>query len=91
MAWQIKIDKGVQRALAKLDRQVAKRITLKLGEISRLDDLRAQGKALSGNLAGLWRYRVGDYRIVCLIEDETLIVLVLDVAHRKEIYKRIRT
>lgn len=91
MAWQIKIDKGVQRALAKLDRQVAKRITLKLGEISRLDDPRAQGKALSGNLAGLWRYLVGDYRIVCLIEDETLIVLVLDVAHRKEIYKRIRT
>lgn len=88
MAWRIEIDKDVQRAMKKLDRQVAKRITSKLREISRLEDPRSMGKALVGNLAGLWRYRVGDYRIVCDIEDDVLVVLVVDVAHRKEVYRR---
>lgn len=90
MAWRIEIDKDVQRAMKKLDRQVAKRITSKLREISRLEDPRSMGKALVGNLAGLWRYRVGDYRIVCDIEDDVLLVLVVDIAHRKEVYKRHR-
>ncbi len=45
-------------------------------------------KALTGGFAGLWRYRVGDYRIVCDIEDGELVVLVVDVAHRSRIYKR---
>lgn len=88
MAWRIEIDKDVQRAMRKLDRQVAKRITDKLREISQLDDPRSTGRALVGNLAGLWRYRVGDYRIVCDIEDGVLVVLVVDVAHRREVYRR---
>lgn len=88
MAWKIEIDKDVQRSMKKLDKQTAKRITSKLREIANLDDPRSCGKALTGNLAGLWRYRVGDYRIVCVIEDEVLVVLVVDVAHRSEVYKR---
>ena len=46
------------------------------------------GKGLSGKLSGLWRYRVGDYRIICLIEDTRLIVLALEVGHRRTIYKK---
>ena len=69
MAWKIEIDKGVQRSMKKLDRNVAKRIIAKLREISQLEDPRSTGKALVGNLAELWRYRVGDYRVVCDIED----------------------
>lgn len=88
MAWRIEIDKDVQREMKKLDKQVAKRITAKLREISQLDDPRSMGKGLTGNLAGLWRYRVGDYRIICDIEDGVLLILVVDVAHRREVYKR---
>lgn len=52
MAWRIEIDKGVQRSMKKLDRNVAKRIIAKLREISQLEDPRSTGKALAGNLAG---------------------------------------
>ena len=69
--------------MRKLDRQVSKRITAKLREISQLDDPRSIGKGLTGNLAGLWRYRVGNYRIICDIEDAVLVILVIDVAHRR--------
>ena len=74
--------------MKKLDRHVDKRIIAKLREISQLEDPRSTGKALVGNLAGLWRYRVGDYQIVCDIEDEVLLILVVDVAHRSKVYKR---
>ncbi|WP_172135164.1 type II toxin-antitoxin system RelE/ParE family toxin [Adlercreutzia sp. ZJ473] len=90
MAWRIELDKGVERTLAKLDKRTARRIASKLREIAQLDDPRSTGKALVGNLSGLWRYRVGDYRIICDIEDEILLILVVDVAHRSEIYKRRR-
>lgn len=87
MAWLIRFDKGVERSLAKLDKQIAKRITSKLREIANLDDPRSVGKPLVGNLAGLWRYRVGDYRIICYIDDGELVILVVDVDHRSEVYR----
>lgn len=74
--------------MRKLDKQVAARIFEELDEVAALDDPRSRGKALTGNLSGLWRYRVGDYRIVCDIEDGVLVILVVDVAHRSRIYKR---
>lgn len=74
--------------MRKLDKQVAARILDALDEIAKLDDPRSKGKVLAGNLAGLWRYRVGDYRILCNIEDGKLVVLVVDVAHRREVYRR---
>ena len=55
-----------------------------------LEDPRGRGKALTGNLAGLWRYRAGGCRIVYDIEDGVLLILVVDVAHRREVYKRRR-
>lgn len=73
--------------MRRLDKQVAKQITTKLREISQLEDPRSMGKALVGNMAGLWRYRAGDYRIVRDIEDKLLIVLVIDVSHRCEPYR----
>ena len=50
-------------------------------------DPRAHGKALTSNLKGLWRYRVGDYRLICEIDDNRLVILALDVGHRREIYE----
>lgn len=88
MAWTIRVSDKAVRDLRKLDRQVARRIRDELSEIAGLDDPRSRGKALVGNLAGLWRYRVGDYRVICDIEDEVLVVLVVGVAHRSEVYRR---
>ena len=90
MAWRVELDGGIEKVLAKLDKPTARRITSKIREISQLDDPRSMGKPLVGNLAGLWRYRVGDYRIVCDIEDGVLVILVVDVAHRREVYRRRR-
>ena len=88
MAWTIRVSDKAVRDLRKLDRQVARRIRDELSEIAGLDDPRSRGKALVGNLAGLWRYRVGDYRVICDIEDEVLVVLVVGVAHRSKVYRR---
>lgn len=88
MAWTIEVSEKAVRALRKMDKQVARRIRDELYEIAGLKDPRSRGKALTGNLAGVWRYRVGDYRVLCDIEDDVLVILVIDVAHRREVYKR---
>lgn len=86
MAWSIEIDKDVQRFIERLDKPVARRIAAKLREIASLDDPRSRGRALTGNLAGLWRYRVGDYRMICDIEDGVMLILVVDLEHRSKVY-----
>jgi len=74
--------------LRKLDRQVAARIVKTLEErIASLDDPRQVGSALVGEHAGHWRWRIGDYRVVARIEDERITVLVVRVAHRREVYR----
>ena len=90
MAWTIDVSERAVRSLRKLDKQTARRIRNELVEIAKLEDPRSRGKALVGNLAGLWRYRVGDYRIICDIEDGAPLILVVDVAHGREVYKRRR-
>lgn len=76
--------------LRKMDKQTARRIRDALSEIAVVEDPRSRGKGLSDNLAGLWRYRVGDYGVICEIEDDVLLVLVVDIAHRNEVCKRRR-
>jgi len=89
MAWTVEFSATAERELASLDRQDARRILKFLHErIAKLEDPRSIGKALTGpRLGELWRYRVGDYRLICKIEDVRLVVLVLRVGHRKEIYR----
>jgi mRNA interferase RelE/StbE len=89
MAYSVELSAEVDRELSKLDRQQAKRILKFLHErVARLDDPRSIGDALHGSQLGeFWKYRVGDYRLICKIEDERLLVLVLRVGHRKEIYR----
>ena len=87
MAWEIKFDKGVERTLGKIDKPTAKRIVRKLRQIAQLDNPRQLGQPLTGNLSGLWRYRVGDWRIICYLEDAELVVLVIDVDHRRQVYR----
>lgn len=90
MAWRIEYDDAARKELAKLDRQIARRITSFLGErVARLDDPRGIGEALRGGRLGeVWKYRVGAYRIICDIQDERLLILALRVGHRREVYER---
>jgi mRNA interferase RelE/StbE len=89
MAWIVELSEGADRELDKLDMQHRRRILKFLSErVARLDDPRAIGEALHGSRLGeFWKYRVGDYRLICKIEDDRLIVLVLRVGHRREIYR----
>lgn len=89
MAWTIKYTDTAINLLRKLDKQSAKRIIDYLEQrVAVLDDPRLSGKILTGPLGGLWRYRVGDYRVLCEIQDKVVCVLVLRVGHRKKIYDR---
>lgn len=88
MAWKIEFLPEAAKDLKKLDRQVAARIIKTLEErIASLDDPRMIGSALVGDHAGYWRWRIGDYRVVARIEDERITVLVVRVAHRREVYR----
>ncbi len=85
--WTIEFDERAQRDLAKLDKPIAKRIRRFLEDrVAPANNPRAFGKPLQHDLSGLWRYRVGDYRILCSIEDDKLIVLVVEIGHRKSVY-----
>ena len=87
MAWIIEFHPAAKRELAKLDRATAKRILLFL-KTRVQDNPRSLGTALQGpKLGEFWKYRVGDYRIICRIEDGRLCVLVLRVGHRGEVYR----
>lgn len=89
MAWAVELSQEADRELGKLDAQHRKRILKFLHQrVAKLDNPRSIGKALHGPRFGeLWKYRVGDYRLICKIEDDRLIVLVLRVGHRREIYR----
>ena len=87
MAWRIEFDAGALRDLRRLDRQVARRITLFLRDrIGVLDDPRRFGAPLK-HAAPFWRYRVGAWRIVAHIEDDVMRILVVRVRHRREAYR----
>ncbi len=88
MAWTIDYADTAKRQLRGLDRQIARRIVDFMDErVAVLEDPRGTGKALTGPLGGLWRYRVGDCRVICDIQDDALRVLVLQVGNRREIYR----
>ena len=94
MAWRIEFDAGALKDLRGLDRQVARRTTQFLRKrVGVMDDPRSLGAPLRNpgsalGIAPLWRYRVGDWRILVHIEDEVFRVLVLRIAHRREVYRR---
>ena len=70
----------------KLDAVTQKRVKNYTSELQTLENPRSRGSALVGNLAGLWRYRVGDYRLICHIHDDELVILCLEIAHRNKVY-----
>lgn len=89
MAWTIDLSVAAEREIDKLDAPIARRILKFLHQrVARMENPRSIGQPLQGSeFAGLWRYRVGDYRILCDIQDTKIVVLVLHVGHRREIYR----
>jgi mRNA interferase RelE/StbE len=88
LAWTVSFEPRAFTELSKIDREAQRRIIRFLQErVVGSRDPRQFGKPLKGEKAGLWRYRVGDYRIVAHVQDERSVILVLRVAHRREIYR----
>jgi mRNA interferase RelE/StbE len=81
VSWEVELSPAVVKWFRKTEPQTAKRIRGALRAITTLDNPRNRGEPLTGSLAGLWRYRVGNYRIVCDIYDARLVVLVIDVVN----------
>lgn len=88
MVWTINYADTAKVQLRKLDKQTARRIVDYLSErIAPLENPRNTGKALTGPLGGLWRYRVGDYRVICDIQDNTVCILVVQIGNRRDVYR----
>jgi mRNA interferase RelE/StbE len=84
----VEFDDRARRELRKLAAEMQETILRYLRErVAKSTDPRQFGKPLRMNLAGLWRYRIGDYRLICRLEDNRLVVLVLKVGHRREVYE----
>ncbi|HYC96109.1 MAG TPA: type II toxin-antitoxin system RelE/ParE family toxin [Sphingomicrobium sp.] len=89
MAWKIEFVPAAAKELKKLGKAEAARIIATLEtRIAILDDPRSLGSALTGELGGLWRWRIGDYRVVARVDDERITILVVRVGHRREVYRR---
>lgn len=88
MKYKVETTINFEKQLAKLDKFTSRVILKWLAKhIEGTTDPRLTGKSLVGNYSGKWRYRIGDYRVICKIEDAQLLVLALEVGHRKNIYE----
>ena len=89
LVWKIEFRESAKKDLKKLNNAISKKIIKWLEErILSGADPRLWGKQLKGDILGdMWRYRVGDYRILCLIKDNVVIIEVISIGHRKDVYK----
>lgn len=87
MTWRIEFSARAEKQLDRLDPAVRVRILKTLKRSIATGDPRGTANALAGEWTGFWRYRVGDYRVIVRIEDETVTVFVIEVGHRREIYR----
>jgi mRNA interferase RelE/StbE len=89
LAWRIEVSETAEKQLAKLDKPVAKRLrTFLLERIATLDDPRSIGQALKGSELGeFWKYRVGDWRLICQIKDDKILITVVRLGNRREVYR----
>ena len=85
--WNLVFSKQADKQLSKFDRGVSRMIVAWLMKnIHHCSDPRQHGKALVANRSGQWRYRIGDYRVLCEIQDDRLVVLAVAVGHRRSVY-----
>lgn len=84
---KIEYSTTAEEQFLRLEKSAQKQISKYLDEVSKMSEPRARGKALKGSLSTLWRYRTGDWCIICDIQDEILLVTVLKIGNRKDVYK----
>lgn len=88
MIYQVEVTIRFEREFKKLDRYTQRMIKSWIDKnLVNCADPRQHGKALTANRSGQWRYRIGDYRLICQIQDQELIILALSVGHRREVYQ----
>jgi mRNA interferase RelE/StbE len=89
LAWRIELHPQAEKELSKLDPEVARKIVRFLRErVAPLEDPRSIGEALKGpELGRFWKYRVGDYRLICHIQDQRITILVVTIGHRRDVYR----
>ena len=88
MPWTVDISANAAKTLEQMDSTVRNRIRRFVQErLQGTDNPRQWGAALSGRYAGLWKYRIGNYRLVCQLQDERLVVLVVKAEHRSDAYQ----
>lgn len=87
MVWRIELSEEAESVLAKMDRQEQMRFDKFFMRLSERDNPRSLGKALKGPLGVYWSYRVGDYRAICNIHDNVLVIEVIRIGHRREVYR----
>jgi len=88
LAWRVEVKETAQKQIAKLDRKAQSDVVRYLRErVQQAENPRQFGKVLHGEQKGLWRYRVGDYRLICDIDDSSRTVVVLALGHRREVYR----
>lgn len=75
-----------RKEFLKLDKPIQKQIQIFIVKLQGFEDPRSSGKALAGNLVGRWRYRVGDYRLICEIDDDKILITILKIGHRNKVY-----
>ena len=88
MAWKIDYTQTAKKQLKKLDKPLARRILNYMDDrVAKQEDPRSLGKALTGALGTLWRYRIGDHRVICEIQHASVTILVIRIGHRGEVYR----
>jgi mRNA interferase RelE/StbE len=87
LAWTIEYDADAVRSLKRMNPTEAKRVIAYMSQVGDMENPRSKGHGLTGQLHGLWRFRCGDWRIICDIQDAKLIIVALAVGHRSRIYK----
>ena len=84
---QVKFEDNARKDFLRLDREIQVQILKYIEKIKTLENPRDMGKSLTGDLKNYWRYRVGDYRLICKIKDDELLIVIIHIGHRNKIYK----
>lgn len=89
MKYRVELTERAKKTIKKLDKYTAKMILSWLRKnLEGCEDPRSRGKGLTANRSGQWRYRIGDYRLIADIQDDKVLILVLEIGHRRDIYER---
>ena len=87
MLWKVNFSAEADSQLLKLDKQDRERIRKYVKDLETLPDPRMRGESLTGNLSDFWKYRVGKYRLICRLQDDQLLVLIVKIGKRDKVYK----